>query len=236
MHSKSIVHSESILRAQHEFAARGMVVIPEFVDVATAERLTRFLTAEMPSDWWFASTYPGMAEQRIDTRNVPENVGEVARQYAWAQARFAAGGFAYAFFRTLHHVAGCGCPLCESISLLEGPEMLARIAGITGLPITRSGGLFASDYTPTSFLSPHTDQDNGRVALVWQLTQNWRPQFGGLLHILDDDWEEVRGIIVPRFNSAALFAVPEPYGTPHFVSQVASGVGARRLAVSGWYA
>ena len=221
--------------ASEEYARDGSLVVRDVMPAPLAEEVASFVEG-MPPDWWYASTFPGHGEARTDIRGLAENQGRIAEHYAIAQQRRSEGRFAYAFFRTLAHRAGCDCPLCTVIAHLQGPEMLARIGELTGSPISRSGGLFASDYRPTSFLDPHTDKDNGRVAMIWSLSRSWQPQNGGLLHLLERDERTVRRVVVPEFNSAVLFAIPADAGTPHFVSYVPPGTPGRRLAVSGWYA
>ncbi len=218
-----------------EYARAGSLVVRDFIEPEAAEEVAGFVEG-MPQDWWYASTFPGHDEVRTDIRGLPDNRERIEEHYAIAQRRRSEGRFAYAFFRTLRHRTGCGCPLCAVIERLQGPETLARIAALTGSPITESGGLFASEYRPTSFLDPHTDRDNGRVAMVWSLSRGWQPQNGGLLHLLDPDQRTVRRVVVPEFNSAVLFAIPVEAGTPHFVSYVPPGTPGRRLSISGWFA
>lgn len=103
----------------------------------------------------YTSTFPGHDEVPTNIRALAGNRERIAEHCAIAQRRRSEGRFAYAFYRTLRHRAGCGCPLCAVIDRLQGPETLARIAALTGSPVTESGGLFASEYRPTSFLDPH---------------------------------------------------------------------------------
>jgi Rps23 Pro-64 3,4-dihydroxylase Tpa1-like proline 4-hydroxylase len=101
-----------------------------------------------------------------------------------------------------------------------------------GLGITSPGAMFASKYSPGSFLSPHHDRGNGRLAFVINLSQPWLPQWGGLLTFLNDDWRTVRRVCTPSFNTLCLFGLPSDRTVPHLVTQV---VTRHRLAFTGWY-
>src|SRR5207244_3958354 len=105
------------------------------------------------------------------------------------------------------------------------------LAGI-GLVVTAPGEMFASKYSPGSFLSPHHDGGNGRAAFVVNLSREWLPQWGGLLTFLNDDWRTVRRVCTPAFNPLCLFELPGDRAVPHLVTQV---VAHHRLAFTGWY-
>ena len=39
--------------------------------------------------------------------------------------------------------------------------------------------MFLSRYKSGHFLAPHSDINNGKLAFVFNLTKNWKPQYGG---------------------------------------------------------
>jgi Rps23 Pro-64 3,4-dihydroxylase Tpa1-like proline 4-hydroxylase len=61
------------------------------------------------------------------------------------------------------------------------------------------------------------------------LTKDWRADWGGLLHFVNDN-NVIEEVQVPSFNTLALFKVP----TRHFVSYVSDYATAKRYAVTGW--
>lgn len=219
------------------FARDGMIQLGPFCEPVFADTLHGFLARDMPLDWWFASVLPGTdGTNRSDIRAFPHNNPEIAAAAVVATDAFLHGGFSHYFYRTFPHLEGCQCLVCQAIAWLVSPAMVDMVARLTGRDISRGNAFFASCYTGGTFLSPHTDGDNGQVGLVWQLTRDWRPEYGGALHLLSHQSERVTDVIVPRFNTAILFDLPAQVGTPHFVSHVVPGVPGRRLAISGWYA
>ena len=44
-----------------------------------------------------------------------------------------------------------------------------------------------SRYKGGHFLSPHSDKGNGKIAFVISLTKKWKPEYGGILHFMNDD-------------------------------------------------
>jgi Rps23 Pro-64 3,4-dihydroxylase Tpa1-like proline 4-hydroxylase len=120
------------------------------------------------------------------------------------------------------------------LDLFASFEFTKKVSTDTAIDVSSIGHCFASWYAPGDFLSTHTDKGNGQIAFVWNLTKNWRPQYGGLLHLLNADWKTVETTITPSFNSLVLFDV-RGEGRPHFVSQIIPGVVEKRLAISGWF-
>ena len=85
-------------------------------------------------------------------------------------------------------------------------------------------------YTSGCFLGQHSDGVGSRqVAFVANFTRNWQPDFGGCLTVLENGkWT----IVEPKFNSLVLMNVRG--GSCHYVSQVASWVDKKRIAITGW--
>jgi SM-20-related protein len=220
-----------------EFNERGSTELSPFLSTGLAEELYHYLSTEMPNDWWFVSMLPGDdAGQRVDVRMLPGSEQEILYGVSQATRAFTADKFSHVFYRTFTHMQGCACLVCIAIGYLQSPETVNLIRQVTGRSVTYGSAFFASCYTAGTFLSPHTDATNGEVGIVVQLSKGWRPQYGGLLNLLTPDSGRVARTVMPRFNSAFIFDIPQPGGLPHFVSHVAPGVTSKRLALSGWYA
>lgn len=78
----------------------------------------------------------------------------------------------------------------------------------------------------------HTDKAMD-CAFVLHLTPEWKPEYGGLLHIKQEDGTYTT--LCPKFNSLVLMDLNRPEGKPHFVSEVTSLAPYGRAAISGWY-
>jgi SM-20-related protein len=234
--SIALRHRQKEEQYRHEFAKTRMVEIPNFLPPSDATELADFLRDGMPKDWWYASTRPGSSNQPRYVRVTAHARESMTEAYKAALLAFDRGEFSYSFLRTNAHRAGCPCKLCRISSTIKARGTLDLIERITGAHLTGTSDFFASCYRPGDFLSPHSDgKVDRRMGIVLQLTRDWRPEYGGLLHFLPEEGDGVRRLISPSFNSACIFAIAGPGDSKHFVSHVVPGVRASRIAISGWY-
>ena len=81
----------------------------------------------------------------------------------------------------------------------------------------------------------HSDGDNGQVGFVYNISKNWRPEWGGMLHFLKQgDSNYVEKVVSPRYNALILFDLSTTAGADHFVSHVNTSQ-AKRLSFTGWF-
>ena len=90
--------------------------------------------------------------------------------------------------------------------------------------------LIDDDFNPLDNQLQNDDLDT-----VLQMSKNWLPEYGGLLHFMDDDRTVVERIEVPEYNSLTLFYLPKDKGKWHFVSPIAPGTPELRLTYTGWF-
>ncbi len=109
------------------------------------------------------------------------------------------------------------------------------IRSITQINVDKTNEVFASRFMPGHFLSPHHDEGKGKIGFVYSLSKFWRPEWGGALHFMRDDYKTVTRIISPVYNRLTLFDIPSRNGIPHFVSHVVPGANVKRLSVTGWF-
>ena len=111
-------------------------------------------------------------------------------------------------------------------------ELLAFGAAISGdAPVACEAQ--ATRYRQGDLLTVHSDRDTATRRLsawVFNLSREWRPEWGGLLLFHGKDGRIVEGFN-PVFNSLSLFRVPQD----HSVTQVTSFAPRDRLAISGWF-
>jgi SM-20-related protein len=220
---------------REEFIKNGSVTIRNFLVPEFAESLRKFFEEGMPSDWWYSASCPG--DNGVDyIRNFEACQDSIKTSKQKANSSFARGDFSYFFYRTLgDHVEGCYCDECNFRKWLKGEDVLNFIREVSDMNCINYDTVFASRYSEGCFLSPHHDQDLGNVGFVFQLTKDWKPEWGGLLHFMSDDRKEITGVEVPTFNSLTLFYLPDGKGTWHYVSHVNPDVTRHRLAYTGWY-
>jgi Rps23 Pro-64 3,4-dihydroxylase Tpa1-like proline 4-hydroxylase len=122
--------------------------------------------------------------------------------------------------------------LDEFASFLSSEPVLGLIRAVSGKADIGFADAQATAYSPGHFLTAHDDDVGGknrRAAYVFNLTPEWRVDWGGLLmfHSPDGHIAEAYG---PKWNALNLFAVPQL----HSVSLVTPGAKWRRYAVTGW--
>jgi SM-20-related protein len=101
--------------------------------------------------------------------------------------------------------------------------------------ITGEGGLThmsldATCYDKGCFLGGHRDDAHPQnvIACVFNLTTNWRPDWGGLLMFFEPGMQPL--VLRNAWNSLNIFTVPRY----HVVSAVSPAASERRYALSGW--
>lgn len=215
------------------FAKAGRLQVRDILDPLSAQALAAALEAEQ--DWMrsvrlksgsfsapLRGREPVQAQHRqwIDEARVDSD--DPAMQYMFDVRRLSAER-AFGLDR--------GDALSAFFDFVNGPEFLAFGKAVTGLaPVACEAQ--ATRYRPGDLLTIHSDRDSGTrrlAAWVFNLTREWRPEWGGLLLFHDRD-RMVEGIH-PLFNSLSLFRVP----MDHSVTQVSTFAPRDRMAVSGWF-
>jgi hypothetical protein len=216
-------------RWRRELAARGRVQVPEFLQAAAAERLHDCLRREVP--WSTAE------RGRPDVPAAPGDAADRALlegAYATAERE----GFHFVYDRYLMVEArkegrDPDLVLHAVLEFFNGPQFLDFLRYFTGDRTINMVGAQATRYRPGQFLRVHDDQHAGegrRYAYVINLSRDWEPDWGGLLHFTDASGAMVESF-VPRFNSLSLFKVP----MAHHVGLVAPWAREPRLAITGWW-
>lgn len=219
-----------------KFLSTGSVVIRDFLVPELADELHNFFSGGgMPEDWWYSTSFPGIEGLKF-VRNFEDNKSYIESERQHSENLFNEGQFTYHFYRTAgDHYVDCNCSECCFRRWLNSEESLKFLGNIANVELTGFKTIFGSRYSSGCFLSPHHDDKLGRIGFVLQLTKNWKPQWGGILHFLDDTMTKIEYSEVPTFNSLTLFDIPDGKGKWHYVSHVAPGVTANRVAYSGWF-
>lgn len=130
----------------------------------------------------------------------------------------------------------------EAVYAFQQPEVLRIIADITGLKsLEPDAELYAggvSAMVKGSYLKPHLDnshdakQERYRVLnLLYYVTPDWRPEYGGSLEVWDDGPTGEPRPFVPLFNRLVVMATNRT--SWHSVSEIVAD--ARRCCVSNYY-
>lgn len=140
------------------------------------------------------------------------------------------GHFTYRQKRVVEH-RDCFCRYCSFVEdTLKSQDFIEYIEALGDVEDLELLKHFASIYDVGDFLSIHPDP-NYDVAFIFNLSKDWRYEYGGCLTIFD---EGVPKVILPKFNSLVLMYLGEG-GIDHYVSEVSRLAPHPRIAISGWY-
>ena len=145
-----------------------------------------------------------------------------------------AGHFTYSLKRLSKCTESfCSCPLCSfRETVLKTPDFLQFIGQLASVDNLELVEMFASVYGQGDFLSIHPDP-NFDVAFIFNLTNNWKYEYGGCLTIFDEE-DAPPKVILPEYNSLVLLYLGAD-GIDHYISEVSSLAPHSRIALSGWF-
>jgi Rps23 Pro-64 3,4-dihydroxylase Tpa1-like proline 4-hydroxylase len=184
----------------------------------------------MPEDWWFT------AYKANDTRIIGNKGVDTKQLYELDNtltSLMRENKFVYRFRRTTDHMEGCTCFLCKIRDRALKTFLKGFIEEQLNLKNLELGEYFLSSYRQGDFLATHTDQGNGVVAFVLNLTKDWRPEYGGMLHV--ETSPNCYSAVNPEFNSLVIMEIKEGEDLNHFVSEVTKSAPDNRIAISGWF-
>jgi len=230
--SLSITHDRHKLR--QDFESRGFVQIPDILISIDARRLYRSLLTETP--WNFVFTDRGkhidMSAEQLESLDASHVQALQKAIYAQAQSSFQYCYNNYPIFDAVRAGLNEGHLLHEFYAWLNGETFLDFARAVTGFDDISFCDAQATRFKAGHFLTTHDDDPvgkNRRAAYVFNFTEDWPVDWGGILQLLDRN-ENVRFGIRPRFNALNILAVPQN----HNVSLVAPFAGGMRLSITGW--
>ena len=215
--------------------AHGRVQIPGFLQEPSALRLHQCLSEEVP--WETAQRSDAVLADGQD-RSPPPGSAEDEAALAATCLR-AREGFEFYFdrYRMIDARRDGTDPqlvLHAVVDFLNSPQFLEFARQLTGDPAIRMVSAIGVRYRAGHFLRAHNDLANDEdraFAYVINLSRQWSPDWGGLLHFLDPEQRRVVDTFTPLWNSLSLFRVPQP----HVVSLVAPWAGSARYSITGWF-
>ena len=193
-----------------------LVVLKDFLRSEVAERLSRFLSDEAI----FVPEYGLYSSKDAVDENDFLCAADSDRFFRFSKLVGSAPGLqmtpnAIAYLRLRQ--------------VFQHPDMKSFFEAISGLQLGWSDDFGAHKMSAGDFLRPHSDDNrNRRLALVIYLSRDWKQEFGGVLHVLND--AATRTDILPEYNSMVAFDVLG--AAQHYVSPIKAGV---RLTIGGWY-
>jgi len=217
-----------------EFAARGRVVVENFLADGQAQALHDLLKARQ--DWkQVLNSGDKLVELDRQTRaSLTDPQRSDLDDAVYAGARY---GFQYRYetIRVPDDArarAQSDDPLAAYARWLSSDEPREFLRTVVGDPAIRFADAQGTAYSPGDFLTGHDDAVEGKnrtAAYVLGLSPTWRPEWGGLLLFHGEDGAS-GDFLVPALNRLTLFRV----GQPHSVSLVSRATPVRRYSITGW--
>lgn len=216
-----------------EFAATGRVRISGFLDRTSVEALRRHV--EERTDWNrifnMGSKVASIHRTRFAALPIEKKV-EIERMVLTSARQ----GFQYRY-ETIKvpndRVAGDReDALASFATFLSTGSMRDMLRTVTGKTDIAFADAQATAYSPGDFLTRHDDSvagKNRRAAYTFNLTPQWRPEWGGLL-LFHEGEEIVSAGFVPTYNTLTVFSVP----AMHSVTEVTRAAPSKRYSITGW--
>lgn len=219
-----------IINLKINYKLNKKVVINNFLSNKFADFLYKQIN-QLPQKSWFNCV--GFRNVKVEKRWKPQNKKKYLMANELAKKSFCNNNFSYSFKRNMG-MRPKEISQSEKIlrNIFSSEELYSIIEQITGDRPMKYSQLFLSQYKKGNFLTPHSDINRGKWAFVLNMTKDWKPQYGGVLHFLDKNRENILDSYVPKFNSLVIFEVPKE-GIPHFVSHVVHE-NKKRFAITGW--
>lgn len=229
----NVLNSENInnvIYLKEKFEINGRLKISNFLNQQFANYLFHYSYSN--KNWLLAT---GIESVKYLKPSTPLNDKINNKQIKNVNEAFGKDNFSYIFYRSMNskNMSYFEFALRQT---MNSPVFINFLNEITGLELVGLNTLFLSKYKSGNFLSPHSDKGNGKLAFVINISSGWKPQYGGVLHFMNDERTEIIDSFVPEFNSFVIFNVPHPHGIPHFVSHVSPNVRFNRYAITGWFA
>lgn len=223
------------------------VIIRDFLKKDYADKIRDFYRKDHMDEWWTWMLFPepdllpeGKYESSI-LKNTPENKKKIEeKRKHLAQIRDAGQCFTYLYQRVFYgdHWEYCECNECDNWKgFLIQPIFLNLLEEVTGHKELRAGELFSSRLQKGDWNGPHHDIDKGRVTMVLNLSEGFKPEDGGAFYAMEEDYCTVKAFEPPTYNSLVIFDVSKredgAVGMPHVVTPLK--VDKQRLAITGWF-
>lgn len=214
---------------KNDYLIKKKLKINNFLNNVFVESLFKYIYLD--KNWMLAT---GIDKNKYEKLSNQQNDKINTLQIKNVNNAFSKDQFTYIFYRTMNGVKMSPFEFVLR-QTLGSKDFIDKLNNITGLGLTKLTTLFLSKYKSGSFLSPHSDKGNGRLAFVINLSKFWKPQYGGVLHFMNEERTEIIESFVPSFNTFFIFEIPSDKGISHFVSHVSPNVKHNRYAVTGWF-
>ena len=217
------------------FQRHERVHIPAILTLESAERILELLRNEVPWQAHFndgAKTYD-LHRDQLAVLPDDKKALIVERLQHNARSNFQYLFLNYSISDAVEQQSNPSVKLNAFQDFVNSSELLDLIRAITRMEEIRFADCQATLYRPGHFLTTHNDdvERTGRlVAYTFNFTPNWRADYGGILHFMDEEGHVDEGYM-PKFNALNLFKIP----AQHAVSYVTPFAREGRYSIIGWF-
>lgn len=216
-----------------EFAYKNRILIKNALNEDIADNVLRSLDSDIP----WQTAYMERGTPCVFSK--AQRAGMTDQQWQAIQSKITALGaqgfqFCYGHYSVSDRNTEA-CPPNAYINtfkdFLESNQFFDFAKTVTGIHDVRKIEILGARYTSGDFLMMHDDtqKTERRIAFVFNLSKDWRADWGGLTHFLERDGS-VSDTYVPTFNSLVFFSVP----VLHLVSYVMPFAPRPRYSITGW--
>jgi Rps23 Pro-64 3,4-dihydroxylase Tpa1-like proline 4-hydroxylase len=216
--------------ARADYAANGYVRVENALDPQYAELVAQAVIQETNWQLCYLSDNGPVSIAPQELRSYPPEKAASINNEILTKAQ---SGFAYYYYRSA--LQNSSNPKhSQFFNYLRSDNFLSFARFLTGEPSIHTVNGQLTCYRPTCFLRRHNDTagsiEERAAAYVFGFTPQWEADWGGLLHIMSEDFRIIDSH-KPAFNTLTVFRVP----TWHFVSQVANYAKGARYTATGWF-
>lgn len=218
-----------------EFSTNHRILIKDAFTEDSAKQLLNSLETEIP---WQMAYMNGDVTYLISQQELQALTQQQAIQNQQRIIQQAKNGFQF-YYGHYSVIGGENLAECSDEAFvlqvrdyMQTDAFFQFVKTLTGNDEINKLELLAARYNPGNFLLTHDDfrKPERRFAYVLNLSKDWKVEWGGLLHFLDEKGQ-LLDTYVPTYNSLTIFKVP----ASHTVSYVAPYAGRTRYSITGWF-
>jgi len=217
------------------FAATGRAQIRNVLSEESAQRFLTCLTQELP---WRLAYNDGANALELTREQMAQMTPQDQSQLMNLVFERASRQFQYAYSdfpvaRTMNDPALPNFYVHDVLRFINSDAFMPFLKDVTGLEGKFYADGHATCFQSGHFLTIHDDRDSNdrrAIAYVFNMTPNWRADWGAALQFFDDDYNIIESF-VPSYNTLNIFRVPQA----HAVSFVAPYATEKRFGMTGWF-
>ena len=219
----------NVLELKNEFSKNGIVRVFNFLEQNSLEKLKK----SMETNVVYANAFY-LSGQNRQPSDAELAALPVATQQQLHRDIHKAASQGTGFLYGRHKIEKSSiAELSNTLELLNKENTLNLIREITSMSGLQYADGQATKFRRGDFLTRHIDNVSGetrRIAYVLGLTEDWHPDWGGLLQFFEKDGTPTRSWS-PASNSLTLFNVDKV----HSVTSVTPFALKNRYSITGWF-